>query len=56
MSRYELSRRLNELEADRSWWLTQKLSAVTVADQRRAAMMLQEIELQIRDLKREVNA
>ena len=56
MSSYSLSRRLMELEADRGWWLTQKLSAVTVADTRRAAMMLAQIENQIRDLKREVTS
>lgn len=53
MSNYSLSRRLVELEADRSWWLTQKLSAVTVADLKRASTMLREIEMQIADLKRE---
>lgn len=56
MSNYSLSRRLVELEADRAWWLTQKLSAVTVADLQRASIMLKEIEQQIRDLKREAVA
>jgi hypothetical protein len=56
VSNYALSRRLLELEADRSWWLGQKLSAVTVADTAKAALMLREIEMQIADLKREVAA
>lgn len=56
MSNWALSRRLMELEADRSWWLGQKLSAVTVADLKRASTMLREIEAQIRDLKNEVTA
>jgi endonuclease III-like uncharacterized protein len=56
MSNYALSRRLMELEADRGWWLGQKLSAVTVADLQRASTMLREVEIQIRDLKREVVA
>jgi hypothetical protein len=54
VSNYTLSRRLMELEADRAWWLGQKLSAVTVADLKRSATMLAEIENQIRDLKSEV--
>lgn len=56
MSNYSLSRRLMELEADRSFWLGFKLSAVTVADLQRASTMLREVEQQIRDLKREVAA
>jgi hypothetical protein len=54
VSNYTLSRRLMELEADRAWWLGQKLSAVTVADLKRSATMLAELEQQIRDLKNEV--
>jgi hypothetical protein len=54
MKTYALSRQLTELEADRSFWFGQKLSAVTVADLKKASMMLVEIELQIRNLKREV--
>jgi hypothetical protein len=54
MNTYALSRQLTELEADRAWWLGQKLSAVTVADLKKASMMLAEIEAQIRDIKREV--
>ena len=54
MNTYSLSRQLTELEADRSFWLGQKLSAVTVADLKRASTMLGEIEAQIKDLKREV--
>jgi hypothetical protein len=56
VSNYALSRRLLELEADRAWWLGQKLSAITVADLQRASTMLREIEMQIADLKREVAA
>lgn len=56
MSNYALSRRLIELEADRAWWLTQKLSAVTATDLKRASMMLREVEQQIRDLKKEIAA
>jgi hypothetical protein len=55
MSQYALSRRLMELEADRSWWLSFKLSAVTVADLKRASTMLAEIEAQIRDLKADIH-
>jgi hypothetical protein len=55
MNSYALSRQLMELEADRSFWLTQKLTAVTIADTDRAAFMLREINQQIKDLKRDVN-
>jgi hypothetical protein len=54
MNTYALSRQLTELEADRAWWLSQKLSAVTVADLKKASMMLREVEQQIRDLKESV--
>jgi hypothetical protein len=54
MNSYTLSRQLTELEADRSFWLGQKLSAVTVADLQKASMMLREVEQQIRDLKESV--
>lgn len=49
LNRFARSRQLLELEADRAFWLAAKLNAITVGDLERAAMMLAEIDKQIRE-------